>query len=91
MVAPAFDAPRQPDGNVVFMTTRFERSGYNWRLSLSHIVFWMPFLIRLHRRRGQHGGEQRFDGWAQTLLVTNGLSLVIDYLDPERYVLGDCL
>lgn len=91
MLAPAFDGPREPDGIVVLMTTRFERNGYNWFLSLSHIAFWTPFLIRLHRRRGRHGGERLFDGWARTLLATNGLSLVIDYLDPVRDVPGDRL
>lgn len=76
-------------GNIVLMTVLFEMNGYNRLLGLSHIVFWTPLLIHLHRRRERLEGERLFDGWVRTLLVTNGLSLVIDYVDAVRYLFGD--
>ena len=75
--------------NIVFMTVLFEINGYNRLLGLSHVVFWTPLLVYLHRRRRVLEGDQLFDGWIRTVFVTNLVSLVIDYTDVIRYLLGD--
>jgi hypothetical protein len=75
--------------NVLFMTTLFELNGYNRLLGLSHVVCWTPLLVYLHRRRSSLAGERLFDGWVRTVFATNFISLVIDYLDVIRYLLGD--
>jgi hypothetical protein len=75
-------------GNVVLMTVLFELNGYNRLLGLSHIVFWTPLLVYLHRRRGQLSGDRLFDGWVRTVFVTNLLSLCVDYVDVARYLLA---
>ena len=75
-------------GNVVLTTFLFETNGYNKLLSLSHIVWWTPLLIYLHRRRQQLSGDSLYEGWLRALLVTNLVSLVIDYTDVVRYFLG---
>jgi hypothetical protein len=75
--------------NVVFMTILFEVNGYNRLLGLSHLIFWTPLLIYLHRRRQGIAGDSLFEGWIRTLFLTNLASLVIDYVDVVRYLLGD--
>ncbi len=75
--------------NVVLMTVLCELNGYNRLLGLSHVLVWTPLLVLLHRRRSGLSGDRLFDGWIRTLFVTNLLSLVIDYVDVARYLLGD--
>lgn len=76
-------------GNIIFMTALFELNGYNRLLGLSHIVWWTPLVIYLHRRRRGISGDSLFEGWVRTLFVTNLISLVIDYVDVVRYLAGD--
>ena len=77
-------------GNVFTMTYLFEVNGYNRLLGLSHVIWWTPLLLYLHRRRPSISGDSLYDGWVRALFVTNLISLVIDYLDVGRYLLqGD--
>lgn len=63
--------------------------GYARFLGLAHVVFWTPLVIYLYRRLSNLVGPPLFESWLRLLLATNGLSLVVDYVDVVRYLLGD--
>jgi len=77
--------------NVVFMSVLFQLNGYNRLLGLSHVLFWTPLVIYLFRRWRALFGRGLFSVWIVTLLLTNSLSLVVDYIDVVRYLIGDGL
>jgi hypothetical protein len=58
-------------------------------LGLPHVVWWTPLVVYLYRRRSLLKRPPSFAGWIKTLVVTNTVSLVVDYIDVLRYVLGD--
>lgn len=73
---------------MVLMSTLFAVNGFNRLLGLAHVVFWTPLVLYLVReRRWLESGTFRM--WITTLIATDGLSLVVDYLDVFRYLLGD--
>jgi hypothetical protein len=74
--------------NAVLMTALAELNGYNRFLGLSHVVAWTPLLVYLWRRRGEFEGSSLVERWIRVLFVTNLISLVIDYVDVGRYLLG---
>lgn len=76
-------------GSFLFMSILHATSGYNRLLGLAHIVFWTPLLIYLYRRLTRLVGPRLFEAWIRLLLATIGLSLVIDYVDVLRYLMGD--
>jgi hypothetical protein len=71
------------------MNVLYYTSGYNRFLGLAHIIFWTPLLIFLYRRLTKLLGPRRYESWIRILLASNGVSLVIDYVDVLRYLLGD--
>lgn len=76
--------------NVVTMETLVRTTGYNRFLGISHVVWWTPLLITLWRQRGWWPGVKTAAGrWVRILVATNLASLVIDYVDVVRYLLGD--
>ena len=75
--------------NGLFMTTLCELNGYNRLLGLSHIVFWTPLVIYLFKRREKFANFGLCARWLWAVILTNILSLVIDYLDVIRYLLGE--
>lgn len=76
-------------GAFLLMTALYEINGYNRFLGLGHIVFWTPLLLYLYQRLGNVIGPRLFETWLRVLLATNGVSLVIDYVDVFRYIMGD--
>jgi hypothetical protein len=76
-------------GNLVLMSVLFELNGYNRLLGLSHVVWWTPLLIYLFRRRDQLPAVGAYTTWVKVLFLTNGVSLIVDYIDVARYALGD--
>jgi hypothetical protein len=76
-------------GSFVFMSALFELNGFNRLLGLSHVLWWTPLLIYLMRRLPGLDGSAAFARWLRTLMVTNALSLVVDYTDVVRYLLGE--
>lgn len=76
-------------GSFVLMSILYEINGYNRLLGLAHVVFWTPLVISLYRRLTNLVGPRLFERWMRVLLATNGLSLVIDYVDVVRYSMGD--
>lgn len=76
--------------NMVFMSFLFTLYGYTRMLGLSHIVYWTPLLIYLWRRRGAWNVSGSLTGkWIAGLFTVNLISLLVDYVDVIRYLLGD--
>ena len=63
--------------------------GWSRLLGLPHVVFWTPlWLLALREwRRGDATGAYR--RWLTVLLWTDGISLLFDYSDVIRYLLGE--
>ena len=75
----------------VFMEILYQQFGYQRILGLAHVVFWTPFWIYLLRRRDQWDLSRPSGKWLAILFLTNTISLVIDYIDVARYLLGERL
>lgn len=76
-------------GNMITMQTLFALNGYNRLLGLSHVLWWTPLLIYLVRQRPRLAAGSAVSRWVGILTATIALSLVLDYLDVVRYLLGD--
>ena len=75
-------------GNLVMMPMLFDAVGYVRLLGLTHIVFWTPLVLYLWHQRSAFGNS--WSGrYLWVVLVTNTASLIIDYIDVVRYLLGD--
>ena len=75
--------------NALFMGWLFDQVGYVRLLGLSHVIFWTPLLIYLARRLKQHDAKSLFGAYLWVVVLTDGASLIIDYIDVARYVMGD--
>jgi hypothetical protein len=76
-------------GNAITMGQLFEWNGYNRLLGLSHVLWWTPLLWLLWRTRSDWPKAGPARAWLLALFATNATSLVIDYVDVVRYLLGD--
>lgn len=76
-------------GNLIFMTLLFETAGYVRLLGLSHVIFWTPLVIYLFVSRANIANQGIYSYWALILGITNSVSLVIDYIDVVRWLIGD--
>ena len=76
-------------GAFILMQILFAANGYDRLLGLGHVVFWTPLLIYLVPRLPKIESSTTYGRWLRIVVLTNGLSLVIDYLDVFRYVAGD--
>jgi hypothetical protein len=75
--------------SAVAMSMLYELTGYNRLLGLAHVLFWTPLVIYLYARLRNLVGPPLFEGCVRLLLASLGVSLVIDYVDVLRYLLGD--
>ena len=76
--------------NLPLMTYLFETFGYVRLLGFSHVVVWTPLLIYLWLKRKNWMPPQSLtDKWITLLFSVNLLSLVIDYIDVARWLLGE--
>ncbi len=73
----------------IIMTLLFETTGFTRLLGLAHIVGWTPVLVYLWTRRTSIDLAAPFGKWVLILVFTNITSLVVDFIDVIRYVLGD--
>jgi dolichyl-phosphate-mannose--protein O-mannosyl transferase len=76
-------------GAGVAMMVLAEINGYNRLLGLGHVIFWTPVLVYFFLRRERIDYGTAFGKWAIVLFVTYAVSLVVDYIDVIRYVLGE--
>ncbi|MEQ1755899.1 MAG: hypothetical protein ABL973_17385 [Micropepsaceae bacterium] len=68
--------------NAVFMNLLFVRMRYGPHLGLPHVIFWTPLVLWLSTRLDRisaRGG--RFPTYVYALIVTDAISLGIDYVD----------
>ena len=63
--------------------------GYVRLLGLAHIVCGTPVYVWFLRRRRLVGTRPMFGRWINAYLVIVGISLVIDFVDVTRHLLGD--
>lgn len=75
--------------NGITMMLLAEQMGYVRLLGISHIVWWTPLIIYLFLRRKQFDLKTLAGKWIVVMLITNSLSLVVDYTDVARYIAGD--
>ena len=76
-------------GNVILMNMLFGQFGYQRILGLAHVIFWTPLLVYLWRRRAHWDFSALSGKWLAALFTTNLISLIIDYADVARYLLGE--
>ncbi len=70
-----------------FMQVLFWAVGYARLLGLAHVLAWTPLVVYLARRWPRlEPGPYR--AWVGALLATDVTSLVVDYTDVARYLLG---
>ncbi|MBI3435590.1 MAG: hypothetical protein HY056_11010 [Proteobacteria bacterium] len=58
-------------------------------LGLSHVIFWTPMLIVVARAIPSLTRNSALGIWARVFALTILLSLVLDYIDVARYILGE--
>ncbi|MGB0921038.1 MAG: hypothetical protein ACPG06_02195 [Alphaproteobacteria bacterium] len=75
--------------NIAFMNFLFSQTGYTRLLGLSHILIWTPMLVWLAPRLKRHGTGNLYGLGLHTVFITNALSLIVDYIDLVRYLVGD--
>ena len=76
--------------NMVFMGQfLFPTYGYVRLLGLSHIIFWTPLAIYLFRRNVFQKPKGIYDLYLLAVLITISVSLVFDYIDLARYLMGE--
>lgn len=75
--------------NAVFMNALFLKFGYTRILGFSHVVFWTPLVAYLWKNRQAFPERHLTNKFLWGVMIVNTLSLLIDYTDVIRYVLGD--
>ncbi|GJL93962.1 MAG: hypothetical protein DHS20C05_03670 [Hyphococcus sp.] len=76
-------------GAATFMSWLYAQYGYQRILGLAHVVFWTPLLVYLWSRRKQWNLSEISGKWLAVLFMTNFTSLIIDYIDVARYLMGE--
>jgi hypothetical protein len=74
--------------SAALMMAMTEKFGFTRILGLGHIP-WIPLVVYLWTRLGEHPADQPFGLWIRLVMVLNSLSLVIDIVDVARYIRGD--
>lgn len=76
--------------NVIFMLWLYAQVGYVRLLGLPHVVLWTPLVIAWWKTRAQWRVKETIIGkWILAVFVTMIISLVFDYADVTRYLLGE--
>lgn len=76
--------------NALLMNVLYAQMGYGPHLGLAHVIFWTPLLPWLTTRLESIAARSRaFLVYAFALIVTNGISLGIDFVDV--FVAADVL
>lgn len=75
--------------NAVTMMSMYWAFGYVRLLGLSHVIWWTPMVIWLIPKIRSQQFTGNFALWIKVLVLTDIASLVIDYIDVARWVLGE--
>jgi len=70
------------------MNALFEFNGYNRFLGLAHVLWWTPLLVYLDRIWDELPESRALHVYLSVLFYTNTGSLVLDYTDVFRYLVG---
>jgi hypothetical protein len=73
--------------SVPLMNLLFDTYGYVRVLGLAHVLVWTPLLVFLLLRRSRIGVKTPFGVWLHALMLTNAISLAIDYVQVARFVM----
>jgi len=76
-------------GNSLTMTALHANFGHTRLLGLSHVIWWTPLFVYLWRISAWRTLRGAAHTWIVVLMLSNGVSLVVDYVDVARYLLGD--
>lgn len=69
----------------------YVKKGFVRLLGLGHLIGWTPLMIWYAKVISEGKAEGVFEYWLMAVLVVNGISLVIDFVDVVRYSMGDKL
>ena len=75
--------------NMVFMSGLFHKYGYTRILGLSHVIFWTPLLAYLWKTRKANPERKLTAVFVKAAIAIIFISLLFDYTDVIRYILGD--
>ena len=73
----------------VIMAVIADTLGFVRLLGIAHVILWTPLMVYLFKRVTIVRDDQPYFIYIVTVLVTDCLSLVIDYVDVGRYILGE--
>lgn len=74
--------------SMMLMTGLTALAGFTRIIGAGHFV-WIPMLIWIWTRLGEIPADDRFGLWIRSLMILNGISLIIDVADVKRYIQGD--
>ena len=75
--------------NACTMMVAAEFVGFTRILGLVHVVYWTPLAFYMYGVIRKSTARNMYYTWLLVLLVTIIASLLIDYVDVVRYLLGD--
>jgi hypothetical protein len=67
----------------------YVKKGFVRLLGLGHLVAWPPLMLWYIKILALGSAEGAFQYWMVSVLVVNGISLVIDLVDVIRYSTGE--
>ena len=77
---------------VVLMGWLYNEFGYQRILGLAHVLFWTPLVFYFWKRRAEWRVRETLGGkWVLLVFTVMCASLVMDYADVVRYLLGERL
>lgn len=71
------------------MNWMYTEYGYVRLLGLAHLIAWLPVYGWIVTRRNQIGFSSVFGKYIHSYLLVAGVSLIIDFIDVIRYLVGD--
>ena len=75
--------------NAPSMMITAEYAGFTRILGLIQVIYWTPLAIYLFREIRKIEEKNLYQKWVTILLVTIVGSLIIDYIDVVRYIIGE--
>jgi hypothetical protein len=75
--------------NGISMMAAFAVIGWSRGLGIVHVIWWTPLLVWLYHRFRHHPPQGLFRVWLILLVISDGVSLIIDYVDTVRYLSGN--
>jgi len=74
---------------IPIMNGLFAKFGFSRILGLAHVIVWTPLWVYLWRTRKKHPERKWTGRYVLLALVVIGISLLFDYTDAIRWLLGE--